>query len=381
MRFGIKATNTAVLTAVLAAGLAPWTINTAYASDPAEQAQDELGEQGEGDDDLGAGDAEVVGVETLTVKIPSKLHARAMELPARLVRPKWSKSVGERPAILLMHGSGGLLKMPTDEAAQDPCSDEMEPQFVRWAERLAERGYVVLMPSSYSARGFCDMHTDTGRIPEGFDERPEQIAERLYDFDAAARYLCDRDEVDCDRMGLLGFSHGASMVILGLHWQIDRALANFRAAYAKKLDISLPDLKPGRPDFKVGIAYYPGCGLDGLLALDTAPQAEPKDKYFPSAPLYVLHGGDDPLVEHCDSAHGPGTRQIQAEQVSDHLDRENPYHAVVYAGAHHGFDNSSDGSGAPVVGEDEEKSHNAPADVTARDAALTVALKRLSAYL
>lgn len=380
MRFGIKATNTAVLTAVLAAGLAPCGINTAYASEPAEPAQSDLGEPDEGDDDLGAGDAEIVGVETLTVKIPSKLHAQGMELPARLVRPKWSKAVGERPAVLLMHGSGGLLKMPTAQDKQDPCSDEMEPQFVRWAERLAERGYVVLMPSSYSARGFCDMHTDTGRVPDTFDDRPERVAERLYDFDAAARYLCDRDEVDCDRMGLMGFSHGASMVILGLHWQIDRALAEFRKTH-KDLDITLPDLEPGRPDFKVGIAYYPGCGLDEMLALDTAPGGEPKDKYFPTAPLYVLHGDADPLVEHCDSAHGPGTREIQAEQVSDSLDRENPYHVVAYAGARHGFDNSSDGSGAPVVGEDEEKSYNGPADVAARDAALTVALKRLTTYL
>ena len=99
-----------------------------------------------------------------------------------------------------------------------------------------------------------------------------------------------------------------------------------------------------------------------------------------SVPL-MLHGDADPLVEHCDSAHGPGTREIQAEQVSDSLDRENPYHVVAYKGAHHGFDNAGDGSGTPVDGGDEESAYNGPEDVAARDAALTVALKRLSTYL
>lgn len=381
MRSRSNYANTTLLLAFCAAGLAYGRVNEAYGSGAADQAQEDRFELDELEPELGVGDAEVIGVETEVVKIPSKLHAKGLAVPARLVRPKWSKPVGERPAILLMHGSGGLLKMPT--AAQDePCSDEMEPQFVRWAERLAERGYVVLLPSSYSARGFCDMHVDLDRVPDSFDDRPERIAERLYDFDASARYLCDVKDVDCDRMGLLGFSHGASMVILALHWQIDHALAKFRAEHGAELDVSLPDLEPGRPDFKVGISYYPGCGLDGLLDLDTDPQAAVEDKYFPTAPLYILHGADDPLVEQCDSEHGAGVRQIQAQQVSDHLDRENPFHSVVYSGAHHGFDNAKEGAADQEAGvEQEEKSANSPADVAARDAALTVALKRLSTYL
>jgi len=129
------------------------------------------------------------------------------------VRPKWSKAVGKRPAMLVLHGSGGLLKDPKSKADQ-PCSPQMEAQFVDWSDRLARLGYTVLLPSSYSARGFCDKHTDAARMPETFDDKPEQILSRLYDVDAASRYLCDRAEVDCDRMGLLGFSQGATMVMV-----------------------------------------------------------------------------------------------------------------------------------------------------------------------
>jgi dienelactone hydrolase len=384
MSLRINVLNTFACLAVCAAGLAPGGINKAYAGEPADGAPEQLEELDEFAPELGGGDAEVVGVETKAVKIPSKLHAKGLEVPARLVRPKWSKPVGDGPAILLMHGSGGLLQMPADLNAEEPCSDAMEEQFVRWGERLAELGYVVLMPSSYSPRGFCDMHVDTDRIPDSFDDRPERIAERLYDFDASARYLCDQKDVDCDRMGLMGFSHGASMVILALHWQIDHALDKFRTEHGEELDIDLPDLKPGRPDFKVGIAYYPGCGLDDMLPLSTGPQAAVEDKYFPTAPLHILHGDADPLIEHCDTDEGPGTRQVQAAQVSDALDKENLYHTTVYTGAHHGFDNATDGAGGQGGGageEDEENSSNSAADVAARDAALTVALKQLSTYL
>jgi hypothetical protein len=93
----------------------------------------------------GAGDAEIVGVETLSVTIPKSLHGQGLAIPARLVRPKWSQPVGKRPAMMVLHGSGGLFKMP-GENDEGVCSDQMEKQFVTWANRLAEMGYTVLLP-------------------------------------------------------------------------------------------------------------------------------------------------------------------------------------------------------------------------------------------
>lgn len=304
--------------------------------------------------------------------LPASLHGQGLEVPAVMYKPKWSKKVKPGPAVLLMHGSGGLTKMPKGPE-DDPCSPELEPQFKRWGKRLAELGYVVLMPSSYSARGFCDMHVDTERIPKDFDDRPEAVLSRIYDMDAASRYLCDRPEVDCDRMGVLGFSHGATMAMLALHWQLDHALDYYRERFRDKVDIDIPDLKPGRPEFQVGVAYYPGCGTDGVLPMTTAEDANVYNKYFPTADLYILHAEKDPLVKICSEDHGSGARERQARQVAKHLGTDNPYHVRVYPNADHGFDNAGGAGG-------DEKS-NAKGDKAARDKALKIALKQLHSHL
>lgn len=369
--------NTAAL---CVAALVSGTVNTAYGRDrapdapfdaepvAAEQSIDlQSSPDGNGGDPAGP-----AAVEIVDITLPEKLHGQGLAVPAKLVRPKQVKKGQKLPAMLVLHGSGGLTRMPKYKQKGDPgpCAREMEPQFERWAERLAARGYVVLLPSSYEARGFCDMHVDTDRIPKTFDERPEAVLSRLYDVDAASRWLCDRPEVDCDRMGLLGFSHGASMVILALHWQIDHAIERFRERFGGKLDIEIPDLEPGRPEFQVGVAYYPGCGLDTVLPLETDEDAPVYDKYHPTAPLRILHGDADPLVKHCSADAGPGTREIQSAQVAEFLGADDPFRAVVYDGAAHGFDNAG-GSGK------DEKASDTAADRKARDNALQIALDQL----
>ena len=316
------------------------------------------------------GDGEVVDVEVLDVTIPASLHAQGLAVPAKLVRPKWSKPVGKRPGMLVLHGSGGLLKMPKSKADK-PCSAAMEAQFADWSQRLAEMGYTVLLPSSYSARGFCDEHKDTGRIPKTFDEKPEVVLGRLYDADAAARFLCGRPEVDCERMGMLGFSQGATAVMTMLHWQDAHAIQQYRAANAGKLDIEVPDLAPGAPDFQIGVAYYPGCGFDGFVGYATGAKAKSQEKFASPAPLVILHGSEDPLVEHCSTQYGKGTRQIQAGEVAKELKIADSYEITVYPKAGHSFD-SPGGSGS---------GGGHPGDAAARDAALAVTKQKLAEYL
>jgi len=310
-------------------------------------------------------DATVVGVETLDVTIPGSLHAQGLAVPAKLVRPKWSKKVGKRPAMLVLHGSGGLLKDPASKKQGPVCSAQMESQFVAWADRLAKLGYTVLLPSSYSARGFCDKHTDADRIPSTFDDKPEQILGRLYDVDAAARYLCDRAEVDCDHMGLLGFSQGATMVMVALHWQIDHAINYFRENKANEVDFPVVDVKPGRPDFQMGIAYYPGCGFDGIVPLSTSKSAALENRFSATAPLTILHGSNDSLVTQCSTQYGAGARQIHSKQVADQLAISDIYEVTVYPNANHSFDSAS----------------SKGADAVAREAALKVTLAKLATQL
>lgn len=322
---------------------------------------------GGGDDDDGA---EVIDVEILDVTLPKSLHEQGIALPAKLVRPVWSKPVGPRPAMLVLHGSGGLLKNP-QKGEKGTCSAQMETQFTTWSERLAKLGYTVLLPSSYSARGFCDKHTDEDKMPSTFDDKPEQILGRIYDVDASARWLCERPEVDCERMGLLGFSQGATMVMVALHWQIEHAIEYFRDTKGDTVDIEVPDVKPGRPDFQVGIAYYPGCGFDGIVPTSTKASAAVENKFMATSPLLVLHADDDPLVEHCSVEFGVGSRETQSGQVAGDLKIPNSYAVTVYPDAGHSFDSA----GSKAEGGTPE------GNLAAREAALAATLEALDLHL
>jgi dienelactone hydrolase len=309
--------------------------------------------------------SEVIGVETLDIILPANMHAQGIKLPAKLVRPKWDGPAKKQPAMLVLHGSGGLLKTPKTESGKQVCLSDMEGQYEMWAERLAKRGYTVLLPSSYSARGFCDKHDDVGRMPETFDDKPEQILSRIYDTDVAARYLCSRPEVDCDRMGVMGFSQGGTMTLLALHWQLEHAVQYMRETKADEIDFEIPDLAPGRPEFQLGVAYYPGCGFDGVVPLLTDETEALANKYTPTAPLVILHGSEDPLIEECHVDHGAGRRQIQSGQVAAELGVEDDYAIEVYEGAEHGFDHGMPGK----------------ANKTARDAALAATVSALAKHL
>lgn len=311
---------------------------------------------------------EVVGVETHDVVVPAGLHAQNLELPAKLVMPVWSHPPGPVPAVMVLHGSGGLLKQPGK--GDKVCSSQMESQFATWSQRLAERGYIVLLPSSYSARGFCDKHKDGGKIPSSFDDKTEQILGRVYDVDAASRYMCERSDIDCDRMGVLGFSQGGTMTMLAVHWQVEQALAHFRATKGDTVDIEVPDLPPGRPEFQVGVAYYPGCGFDGVVPLTTGNKAKVENKFFAAAPLAILHGSEDSLVGHCSVKHGSGGREIQSGEVAQALATANTYELTVYPNAGHSFDTPSIADGGTDSG-----------NKAAQEAALAIALARLQEHL
>lgn len=328
----------------------------------------------EADADADAGSTpNVIDVAMQTVEIPGDFHVEGLTVPARLFVPQLADGARPLPGVLVLHGSGGLSAMPGPD---DPvCSSDLEPQFERWGRRLAELGYVALMPASFDARGFCDWYSDTDRIPDDFDDDRERLVGRLYDADAATRFLCTLPDVDCDRLGLLGFSNGASTLLLALHWQLDRALADFALSDGPDLQLDITAPPPGRPDFKVGVAYYPGCGLESVVHFSTDPTDPPEDMYFPTAELYIEHGSDDSLVNDCSRDHGEGRREAQAALVSSVRRVDDPFHVTVHPGAEHGFDNAGSGD------HDEGSSSQRPEDLRARDAALTATLAHLADHL
>jgi dienelactone hydrolase len=139
-----------------------------------------------------------------TIGLLRKKQAGSLILP-RTPRPF--------PAVIVLHGCNGVSQNTR-----------------QWARRLADWGYAALILDSFTSRGI-DNVCEHGLAFSG--------AERARDAFAAAAWLRERSDIDRERIGLLGYSHGG--------WT---ALAAARANLAKK---------SGTAPFAAIVAYYPNC--------------------------------------------------------------------------------------------------------------------------
>jgi dienelactone hydrolase len=224
-----------------------------------------------------------------------------------------------------------------------PCSPRLESQFERWAVRLVELGFVVLMPDSFGSRGFCDYNDDPRQadayppIAGDEDGKTRRLLARIYDADAATRLLAARADVDAGTIATLGFSNGASTVALYAHHRLSEALLAFAAsADGQALSVAIPGLPGPAPPLRQAIAYYPGCGFDGVLRFSTD-LANVEEFFYPAPPLQVLHASEDPLLDHC-SITQTGTRELQADAYASDQLAPDHYAITIYEGADHGFD-------------------------------------------
>jgi dienelactone hydrolase len=126
-------------------------------------------------------------------------------------------------AVVVMHGCSGI-----------------SPSTYAWARRLASWGYAALVVDSFGPRGVKNVCGHGLDIPGGL---------RAKDAFAAAAYLRGRADIDPERLGLVGFSHGGRAALV---------TAEERSATAA-----------GAKPFKAIIAYYPGCSrISQPLATD-----------------------------------------------------------------------------------------------------------------
>lgn len=200
------------------------------------------------------------------------------------------------PAVVLLHGRGGVYSSLADGVYE---ANTLTRRLKFWGDYWAARGYYALVVDSFGPRGHVE-----GFAAGTYASRPAEVNEvtiRPLDAYAALRFLRGLDGVADDRIGVMGFSNGASTVLA-----------------------TLADDKPGdmrRIGFRAGVALYPGCGLQGRF----------RQGYKVYAPVAVFMGTADREVspESCQTLVDGARSQGQAIELT------------LYPGAVHGFDDPS----------------------------------------
>ncbi len=216
----------------------------------------------------------------------------AVEIPFQLVKPD---GAGPFPAVVILHDCSGLGRRSSGSPA-------------RWAHKLVAQGYVVIMPDSFTPRGF----------PDGVCTNSQAQAAspfvRTGDAFAALAYLRRQPYVAGNPVGVMGGSHGGSATLATM---VDRGAG------------------PG-VGFAAAIALYPGCGVNygTWRAVRRGGPGGPMSftgTYKPAAPLLILIGEKDDWTPaaFCQSL-------AEAAQQAGY-----PVAFKVYPGALHSFDSNA----------------------------------------
>jgi dienelactone hydrolase len=228
---------------------------------------------------------------TSDLSIPTTAPNGALEqIPATVSKPD---GPGPFPAVVIMHDCSGLG--PTSSGAPD-----------RWARELVERGYVVVLPESFTTRGHAS-GVCTDPSPSRTEVSPYR---RVRDAYAALAYLRTLPFVDGQRVGLMGGSHGGTTTLA--------------AMVAPESDME-PLAQDKRAGFVAAVALYPGCATR-LGSWRTGSGGV----YRPIAPLLILIGEKDDWTPA-----EPCRKLTEAAQEAGY-----PVAITVYRGAHHSFDSS-----------------------------------------
>jgi dienelactone hydrolase len=230
---------------------------------------------------LFAGCAATTSGLTITTTAP---NGASEQIPVMVSKPD---GPGPFPAVVIMHDCSGL-----------GFSSSGAPG--RWAAELVQRGYVVILPDSFSSRGYsggvCTVPLSQRRVDVSFERRAR-------DAYAALAYVRALPYVDGRRVGIMGGSHGGATTL---------------AAMIAPASDAEPLAREKRAGFAAAVALYPRCAVKTSSA------------YKPVAPLLILIGEKD------DWTPAEACRKLtEAARAAGH-----PVAIKVYPGAHHSFDSS-----------------------------------------
>jgi dienelactone hydrolase len=209
------------------------------------------------------------------------------QIPIAVMKPD---GAGPFPAVVIAHDCSGLGT--TSSGAPD-----------RWAHELVSRGYVTLIPDSFTTRGFPGS-VCTNPSPKRNDAAP---ARRVPDIYAALAHARTLPYVDGRRVGLMGASHGGSTTL---------------ASMLSPDDDTMPLAREKRAGFAAAVALYPSCAAGARVWHNRS------GVYRPTGPLLILIGEKDDWTPA-----EPCRRLTEAAQKAGY-----PMRIKIYPGAHHAFD-------------------------------------------
>lgn len=189
---------------------------------------------------------------------------------------------GRRPAIIALHGCGGLYNN----------RGKFDDRYTSYAERWNAAGWHVVAPDSFGSRGQGAICTQPAA------QRTIKVADRRGDVLRIAAWLAARSDVDPARVAVVGWSHGAMTAL-------------------EVVDRSLWQTEPPAAI----VTYYPACSVWKRRAL-----------VQPAAPLLMLLGDADDW-----------TPAAPCKELGERFQADYPGTVTVrsYADGYHGFDSRS----------------------------------------
>jgi len=160
---------------------------------------------------------------------------------------------------------------------------QRRPSFAGLTQYFLSRGYAVFEPNVRGSTGYGKAYTHLDDVEKRMDA--------VRDIDAAVDWLAARPELDAERVVAKGGSYGGFMVLAALTEYPDRWAAGIDAVGIANFVTFLENTGPWRRELRE--AEYGSLAEDRDLLEEISPINRVENI---EAPLFVLHGANDPRV-------------------------------------------------------------------------------------
>ncbi|GAB6863110.1 S9 family peptidase [Haloplanus litoreus] len=215
--------------------------------------------------------ASTAGIPRDSFVAPELVHYPSfdgLEIPAFFSLPEMDTGHGETPVVVDVHGGP---------------ESQRRPSFGRVKQYLLSRGYAVFEPNVRGSTGYGKAYTHLDDV----EKRMDSVA----DLKAGVEWLYDHPAVDPDRIAVMGASYGGFMTLAALTTYPDVWAAGVDIVGIANFVTFLENTGDWRRELRE--AEYGSLDADRDLLESISPIHDVGDV---AAPLFVLHGENDPRV-------------------------------------------------------------------------------------